>query len=517
MPENPAESDNPAPLRLERLHKVLAFAGIDSRRKCEALIQEGRVEVDGKFVTELGMKVDPEHQEILVDGQRLKFGKRVYYMLNKPPGVLSTNFDPAGRTRVIDMVPQDVRLFTIGRLDRASEGLIVVTNDGELANRLAHPRYEIEKTYRVEVAGHPEPDAITFVRRGVHLAEGFVQPVSVVMKRKNKQSTTLEVILDEGKNREIRRLMAKIGHKVLRLKRIAMGPLRLGEMPEGAFRELKSAETKALRDAAFGVGAGKPKKPKPRKSSTPGEREGPIFPETKTIAKGRAGAKPTETGAKSRATGKPTGAASKDRSTYKKSAGTGSSSRAAGKPAGSSSKDRASASKSSDSAPKRTYGKTIGGDSPSRSYDKKSGPPTKSRSIDKSAGRPSKSRGFSESFGSHDDDDDDEGRPISELGWSSEKSGGSGKKSASRTGGAPKKKFAKKGTGFKGAPKKGGPKKGGPKKGAPKKKKSTFGQASAETERGGRKSKRGGTRTKYVKNPDDKKKTFTKKKTKRRK
>ncbi|UUO08181.1 rRNA pseudouridine synthase [Blastopirellula sp. J2-11] len=501
MPENPAESDNPAPLRLERLHKVLAFAGIDSRRKCEALIQEGRVEVDGKFVTELGMKVDPEHQEILVDGQRLKFGKRIYYMLNKPPGVLSTNFDPAGRTRVIDMVPQDVRLFTIGRLDRASEGLIVVTNDGELANRLAHPRYEIEKTYRVEVAGHPEPDAIKFVRRGVHLAEGFVQPVSVVMKRKNKQSTTLEVILDEGKNREIRRLMAKIGHKVLRLKRIAMGPLRLGEMPEGAFRELKSAETKALRDAAFGVGAGRPKKPKPRKSSTSGEQDRPIFPETKTIAKGRAGAKPTGTGAKSRPAGKPT----------RKSTGTG-------KPTGSASKDR-----SFDSVPqKRTYGKTIGGDSPSRSFDKKSGPPAKGRSIDKSAGRPTKSRGFSESFGSHDDDDDDEGRPISELGWSSGKGGGSGKKNASRAGGAPKKKFAKKGTGFKGAPKKGapkkgGPKKGGPKKGAPKKKKSTFGQAAAETERGGRKSKRGGTRTKYVKNPDDKKKTFTKKKTKRRK
>ncbi|MFI4875260.1 MAG: pseudouridine synthase [Blastopirellula sp. JB062] len=425
MPNKSAESDSPAPQKLERLHKVLAFAGIDSRRKCEALIQEGRVEVDGKFVTELGMKVDPDRQEILVDGQRLKFGKRIYYMLNKPPGVLSTNFDPAGRTRVIDMVPQDVRLFTIGRLDRASEGLIVVTNDGELANRLAHPRYEIEKTYRVEVAGHPTSDAISFVRRGVHLADGFVKPVSVLIKRKNKQSTSLEVILDEGKNREIRRIMAKIGHKVLRLKRIAMGPLRLGEIPEGAFRELKSAETKALRDAAFGIGAGKPRK---RKTAQSAQRSEPERRANRT-------------------------------------------------------KKRTSSS---------------------------AGPPTKKRTFDKSARRPAKGRNVAEAFAA-DDDEDDEGRPISELSWSPE--GRTAAKKRAPRSGAPKKRFAKKTTRLKGAPKKGGPKKGGPKK-----KKSTYAKTSGDlSERGGRKSKRGGTRTKFVKNPDKKKPTTNKKKTKRRK
>ncbi|MCC9605228.1 pseudouridine synthase [Blastopirellula sp. JC732] len=491
MTDIPAKPDNPAPLRLQRLHKVLAFAGIDSRRKCEELIQEGRVEVDGKFVTELGMKVDPEHQEILVDGQRLKFGKRIYYMLNKPPGVLSTNFDPEGRTRVIDMVPQDVRLFTIGRLDRASEGLIVVTNDGELANRLAHPRYEIEKTYRVEVAGHPEQDALSQVRRGIHFAEGFVKPVSVSLKRKNKQSTSLEIILDEGKNREIRRLMAKIGHKVLRLKRIAMGPLRLGEMPEGAFRELKSAEVKALRDAAFGGPGSKPKKSPAPRPARGGER--------------------TQSGPTGKPPRKSSGPASKERSSRPKHSEERSS-----RPKHS--EERSSRPKQTDERP-RKYGKTIGGDSRSGSYGKSSAPPEKRRSFDKSGGRPAKSRGFSESFGSHDDDDDDEGRPISEMGWFSEGRGPAKKKAAPKRAGAPpKKKFAKTGTGFKGGPKKGGPKKGGPKKGAPKKKKMTYGQSSAdETAKGGRKTKRGSVRTKYVKNPDAKKQTFNKKKTKRRK
>ncbi|TWT32031.1 pseudouridine synthase [Blastopirellula retiformator] len=471
MTPKPTESDNPAPGRLQRLHKVLAFAGIDSRRKCEEMIQEGRVEVDGEFVTELGMKVDPDRQEILVDGQKLKFGKRIYYMLNKPPGVLSTNFDPEGRTRVIDMVPQDVRLFTIGRLDRASEGLIVVTNDGELANRLAHPRYEIEKTYRVEVAGHPEQSALSVVRRGVYFAEGFVKPVSLVIKRKNKQSTSLEIILDEGKNREIRRLMAKIGHKVLRLKRIAMGPLRLGEMPDGAFRELKAAEVKALRDAAFGGPGSKPKK-----------KQTPRPPRDEQGSRGEQ--RPRDERRKPSTTGKP--------------------------------KRKQSGPAAKEERP-RKYGKTIGGDSGPSSYGKSSAP-QKRRGADKSDRRPAKGRGFSEAFGA-DDDDDDEGRPISELGWFSGGDERPAKKKAApkRAGDPPKKKFSKKGTGFKG-----GAKKGGPKKGAPKKKKTSYGQSSPEEgTKGGRKAKRGGVRTKFVKNPDAKKRTTSnkpkKKKTKRRK
>ncbi|PQO42887.1 pseudouridine synthase [Blastopirellula marina] len=482
MTENPAESENPAPPRLERLQKILAFAGIDSRRKCEELIQEGRVEVDGEFVTELGMKVDPDRQEILVDGQKLKFGKRIYYMLNKPPGVLSTNWDPEGRTRVIDMVPQDVRLFTIGRLDRASEGLIVVTNDGELSNRLAHPRYEIEKTYRVEVAGHPTDESLRMVRRGVHFAEGFVKPVSIVAKRKNKQSTSLEIILDEGKNREIRRLMAKIGHKVLRLKRISMGPLRLGEMPEGAYRELKAGEIKALRDAAFGVGPGKPRKSKEGRPTRGGDKGRGDKPVRSQSTDGKRPARGNSTDDKRPSRGKPT------------------------------------------DAKRPARGKPAGGDSRQEGYGKSSAPPSKRRSFDKSPGRPTKARGFSESFGGYDDDDDDdEDRPISEMGWFSDSSGPKKKKPAPRAGGAPKKRVVKKSSGFQGAPKKGGPKKGGPKKGgpkkgAPKKKKTSYGQsATDEAGKGGRKSKRGGVRTKYVRKPDAKKPTTNKKKSKRRK
>jgi len=252
----------------QRLHKILAEAGIGSRRKCEEIIQEGRVEVDGEFVTELGVQIDPDKQKITVDGQRVKIRGKKYFALNKPPGVLSTNFDPDGRMRVIDLVPQEERLFTIGRLDRGSEGLIIVTNDGELSNRLAHPRYGVAKTYHVEVAGHPTVDDIKAIRAGVHFAEGFVKPETARMKKKNKHSTTLEIILREGKNREIRRLLARVGHKVQRLKRISIGPLKLGEMPTGAFRELTAEEIKALRlSATSGSSPRRSPKSGPRKNT----------------------------------------------------------------------------------------------------------------------------------------------------------------------------------------------------------------------------------------------------------
>ncbi|RCS41127.1 rRNA pseudouridine synthase [Bremerella cremea] len=256
-----------------RLHKVLAEAGIGSRRKCEEIIQEGRVEVDGEFVTELGTVVDPEKQKITVDGQRIRARRKQYFILNKPVGVVSTNFDQDGRTRVVDLVPQDERLFTIGRLDRQSEGLIIVTNDGELANQLAHPRYGVAKTYHVEVAGMPAPEELKMIQNGVHFAEGFVQAESCKLKRKLKKSAILEIVLREGKNREIRRMLAKVGHKVLKLKRISIGPLKLGEVPAGAFRELSPSEVKALRahsDAERAKGTPKRKPGKRRTTSTSG-------------------------------------------------------------------------------------------------------------------------------------------------------------------------------------------------------------------------------------------------------
>ncbi len=243
-------SDQPRPatsVKGERLQKVLAAAGIGSRRECEQLIREGRVEVDRKVADELGVRVDPLRDEIRVDGVAVRRPRRVYYAVNKPPGVVCTSRDPSGRLRVIDLVKSDERLFTIGRLDRSSEGLIIVTNDGELANRLMHPRYGVQKRYLVSVAGHPSPQQLSKLRKGVYLSEGLARVAALRSKRRHKQSTDLEIVLDEGRNREIRRILARIGHKVLSLKRTAIGTLRLGDLPVGAHRRLTREEVRSLR------------------------------------------------------------------------------------------------------------------------------------------------------------------------------------------------------------------------------------------------------------------------------
>lgn len=243
-----------------RLQKVLAAAGIGSRRKCEELIAEGRVDVDGETVTELGTRVDAFRQEIRVDGEKLRRSKRVYFVVNKPIGVLSTNYDPTGRPRVIDFTPSHERLFTIGRLDKSSDGLILATNDGELTDLLTHPRYGVEKTYLAEVAGTPSAESLQKLRKGVHLAEGYAHAKRVHIRRSHKHSTVLEIVLDEGRNREVRRLLARIGHKVMKLRRIAMGPLRLGLLKPGESRPLRTEEVEELyRVARAGRKKDKPK------------------------------------------------------------------------------------------------------------------------------------------------------------------------------------------------------------------------------------------------------------------
>jgi 23S rRNA pseudouridine2605 synthase len=225
----------------------LAAAGVGSRRECEELILAGRVEVDRQVVVELGTKVDPALQQIRVDGTNLSRPRLVYYAVNKPAGMVCTNRDPSGRPRVVDLVPgAQERLFTVGRLDLNSEGLILVTNDGELANRLTHPRYGIQKTYQVLVAGHPAPEMMIQLRQGVRLAEGVAQVTGAKIKRRHKQSTILELVLEEGRNREIRRVLAKVGHKVQRLTRIAVGPVRLADLPPGQYRRLGRKEVDSL-------------------------------------------------------------------------------------------------------------------------------------------------------------------------------------------------------------------------------------------------------------------------------
>ena len=252
---------------------MLASAGLGSRRSCEELITTGRVEVDRVVVTELGTRVDPRAQEIRVDGERLPQVRRVVYLLNKPVGVVTTNVDPAGRPRVVDLVPGDHRLFAVGRLDRMSEGLILLTNDGPLANLLAHPRYGVEKKYLVQVAGVPSEELLDKLRQGVRLAEGEVHAKRVSIRSQHGKSAVLEMVLDEGKNREIRRMLARLGHKVHQLKRVSVGGLSLGNLLPGQWRQLAWSEVETLRrDALAAVGPDGERMTLPRRG--PGPRQG---------------------------------------------------------------------------------------------------------------------------------------------------------------------------------------------------------------------------------------------------
>src|SRR5262249_32687550 len=243
-------------VRMERLHKLLAHAGIGSRRQCEQLITAGRVTVDGRTVRELGTKVEPA-QRICVDGQPTRAERRVYWLVNKPKGYLCTNRDPAGRPLAIDLVPQvEQRVYTVGRLDEASEGLLLLTNDGDLAFRLMHPRFGVEKTYLVQVVGRPTGEDQRKLLKGVWLSDGHVKARSVKPMKSHGDSSWLRIVLAEGKNREIRRMLAKLGHKVLQLRRIAIGPVELKHLAAGKARRLTKGELGSLQRIAAAVPGG---------------------------------------------------------------------------------------------------------------------------------------------------------------------------------------------------------------------------------------------------------------------
>ena len=236
---------------MERLNKYLAHAGVGSRRHCDDLIMAGRVAVDGRVVRELGSRVDPASQHVTVDGQPLRVERPVYWLVNKPRGYLSTNLDPAGRPRVIDLVPNvSQRVYTVGRLDEDSEGLVLLTNDGDLAHKLMHPRFGVSKTYIVQVAGKPSRTDVEQLLKGVWLSEGHVHAQSVKRLRSQGESTWLQVTLTEGKNREVRRMLARLGHKVMRLRRVSIGPVRLERLRLGKARPLTRDELDRLRAAA---------------------------------------------------------------------------------------------------------------------------------------------------------------------------------------------------------------------------------------------------------------------------
>jgi len=233
-----------------RLQKVLAQAGIASRRASEELIAEGRVEVNGEPVTEQGRRVDPEHDEIRVDGSRIPTARRhVYTVLNKPRGVVSTMDDPEGRATLTDYIDRrNVRLFHVGRLDTDSEGLIILTNDGEFAHRLAHPSYEVPKTYVAEVLGQIDAHTLTRIQRGITLEDGPVRPDRVKLVQTLPDASLLQLTLHEGRNRVVRRMMEAFGHPVNRLTRTAIGPVRLGRLAPGEMRDLTRDELGDLLD-----------------------------------------------------------------------------------------------------------------------------------------------------------------------------------------------------------------------------------------------------------------------------
>ena len=235
-----------------RLQKVIAAAGLASRREAEEMIVDGRIEVNGRLTTELGTRVNPEVDVIRLDGARIPPQRHhVYLALNKPKGVVSTMEDPQGRQTLLDYLPRKTgRLFHVGRLDAETEGLIVVTNDGDFAQRLSHPSFEIDKVYMVEVEGSIDNSALKKLTKGVSLEDGFIKPDKVKLVSRAGNKTLLEVTLHSGRNRVVRRMMEAVGFPVQRLARTRIGPIRLGNLPSGQTRPLTLEEIGSLYDSA---------------------------------------------------------------------------------------------------------------------------------------------------------------------------------------------------------------------------------------------------------------------------
>jgi len=236
---------------VERLHKVLAHAGVASRRKCEELIASGRVTVNDEIVSTPGTKVDPERVRIKVDGVPIALpDKHAYVLLHKPVGVLSAATDPRGRPTVLDLVPTRKRLYPVGRLDLGSEGLVLLTDDGELTQRLTHPSYKHEKEYHILVEGRPAAGTLRRLREGIELEDGFSLPAKVAVLRREGRETWLRFVIREGRKRQLRRMCAEVGHPVRRLVRVRMGVISLGELLPGQYRSLMEQEVAELLTSA---------------------------------------------------------------------------------------------------------------------------------------------------------------------------------------------------------------------------------------------------------------------------
>lgn len=245
----------------ERLQKVLAAAGLGSRRSSEELISQGRVTVDGKVVTVLGTKVDIEKQDVRCDGEKVRPARQLYFLVNKPRNYVSTVKDEMGRPRVIDLVPHQAgRLFTVGRLDAESEGLLIVTNDGDFAQRVAHPRYGVGKTYHARVHGEISPRARQALVDGVRVGPDIFKASFAKVIKKGRNDSIIELTLHEGKNREVRRMLKAVGNPVAQLIRVKIGSIEDDTLRPGQCRKLKAEEVQALIESTTPKRQGQAKK-----------------------------------------------------------------------------------------------------------------------------------------------------------------------------------------------------------------------------------------------------------------
>jgi pseudouridine synthase len=251
---------------------------VASRRRAEALIEAGRVTVNGRVVRELGTRADPRRDRVAVDGEPLRFGPRRTVVLHKPRGVVSTMEDPEGRPTVRALLGEEGRLYPVGRLDVNTTGLLLLTNDGALAARLLHPRHALARVYHAKVRGAPAPEAIARLRRGVRLDDGKTAPAHVRVLETLPTKSWLEITVHEGRHHLVRRMCDAVGHPVEKLARVRLGPLGLGNLPPGAWRELRAAERDALA-SAVGLGPRGERRagaaPGPRRAGPPPRRSRP--------------------------------------------------------------------------------------------------------------------------------------------------------------------------------------------------------------------------------------------------
>ncbi len=230
-----------------RLNKFLASCGVASRRKCDDLIFAGKIKVNGEVIKIPGYQVDPKKDEIVYDNKRIELPKKIYIALNKPERVLCSLKDDFGRTLITDLISEiKERIFPVGRLDYNSEGLIILTNDGELANRLIHPRYKVEKTYHVLIKGNLTNEDLKKLSEGIQIGEVKTQPAKVKILDMGKKTTFVEIKIKEGKKRQIRKMFQQIGYEVKKLRRVKFGPIKLGNLKKGQWRYLTEKEIKIL-------------------------------------------------------------------------------------------------------------------------------------------------------------------------------------------------------------------------------------------------------------------------------